>query len=207
MNKATCWNFRSRQRITRRPGSVRSARRVVWGCSGLGTGSGSGSCITGSRWRSRASQRAHPHCAGAARHPVAKFPRVAASLSNGVLLVGGAAGTGERKARWRDHHGSAGDHGGPECGAGIRESTVGTSDIADAIDTLGAELAAAGDRPAPAFHVTVEGESRPLHPILRDDIYKITAEALRNAFRHAEATDVDVETPLRPPAVPVTRAG
>ena len=77
---------------------------------------------------------------------------------------------------------------------GLRESTVGTSDLADAIGTLGAELAAApGDRPAPAFHVTVEGEPRPLHPILRDDIYKITAEALRNAFRHAEATDVDVE--------------
>ena len=77
---------------------------------------------------------------------------------------------------------------------GLRESTVGTSDIADAINTLGAELAAArGDRPAPAFHVIVEGEPRPLHPILRDDIYKITAEALRNAFRHAEATDVDVE--------------
>jgi signal transduction histidine kinase len=77
---------------------------------------------------------------------------------------------------------------------GLRESTVATSNIDDAIATLGAELAAApGDRPAPAFHVTVEGEPRPLHPILRDDIYKITAEALRNAFRHAEATDVDVE--------------
>ena len=77
---------------------------------------------------------------------------------------------------------------------GLRESTVGTSDLADAIGTLGAELAAApGDRPAPAFHVTVEGEPRPLHPILRDDIYKITAEALRNAFRHAAATNVDVE--------------
>jgi signal transduction histidine kinase/ligand-binding sensor domain-containing protein len=77
---------------------------------------------------------------------------------------------------------------------GLRESTVGTSDIVDAIATLGAELAAArGDRPAAAFRVTVEGEPRPLHPILRDDIYKITAEALRNAFWHAEATDVEVE--------------
>ena len=91
---------------------------------------------------------------------------------------------------------------------GLRESTVGTSDIADAINTLGAELAAArGDRPAPAFHVIVEGEPRPLHPILRDDIYKITAEALRNAFRHAEATERRRRDPLRPPAVPVTRAG
>jgi len=77
---------------------------------------------------------------------------------------------------------------------GLRESTVGTSAIADAINTLGAELAAApGDRPAPAFHVTVEGEPRPLRPILRDDVYKTTAEALRNAFRHAEATEVEVE--------------
>jgi signal transduction histidine kinase len=77
---------------------------------------------------------------------------------------------------------------------GLRESTVGTTDIADAINTLGAELAAArGDRQAPAFHVTVEGEPRPLHPILRDDIYKITTEALRNAFWHADATNVEVE--------------
>ena len=45
---------------------------------------------------------------------------------------------------------------------GLRESAVGTSDIADAIGTLGAELAGApGDHPAPAFHVTVEGEPRP----------------------------------------------
>ena len=46
---------------------------------------------------------------------------------------------------------------------------------------------------APAFRVTVEGEPRPLHPILRDDIYKIATEALRNAFWHAQATDVEVE--------------
>ena len=34
----------------------------------------------------------------------------------------------------------------------------------------------------PAFRVAVEGEPRNLHPILRDEIYKIAAEALRNAF-------------------------
>ena len=31
------------------------------------------------------------------------------------------------------------------------------------------------------------GQPRDLHPILRDEIYKIAAEALRNAFRHAQA--------------------
>ena len=39
----------------------------------------------------------------------------------------------------------------------------------------------------------VEGEPRDLHPILRDEIYRIAAEALRNAFRHAAARQVEVE--------------
>jgi signal transduction histidine kinase len=39
----------------------------------------------------------------------------------------------------------------------------------------------------------VEGETRNLHPILRDEIYRIAAEALRNAFRHAQARKVEVE--------------
>jgi signal transduction histidine kinase len=32
-----------------------------------------------------------------------------------------------------------------------------------------------------------------LHPILRDEVYRITAEALRNAFRHARARQIEVE--------------
>ena len=42
-------------------------------------------------------------------------------------------------------------------------------------------------RPRPSFKVVVEGTSRNLHPILRDEVYRIAAEALRNAFRHAAA--------------------
>ena len=45
----------------------------------------------------------------------------------------------------------------------------------------------------PAFSVAVEGQTRDLRPIVRDEIYKIAAEALRNAFRHAQATRVEVE--------------
>jgi signal transduction histidine kinase len=41
--------------------------------------------------------------------------------------------------------------------------------------------------------VAVDGATRDLHPIVRDEIYKIAAEALRNAFRHAHATRVEVE--------------
>ena len=69
---------------------------------------------------------------------------------------------------------------------GLRASTVQTNDLARAINTLGEELATdpANDG-SPAFRVTVEGDPRDLHPILRDEIYRIAAEALRNAFRHA----------------------
>ncbi len=43
------------------------------------------------------------------------------------------------------------------------------------------------------FHVVVEGPPRDLHPILRDEVYAIVREAVRNAFRHAQAHDIEVE--------------
>ena len=77
---------------------------------------------------------------------------------------------------------------------GLRASTVERNDLAVAIRTLGDELATdASAHPPPAFRVAVEGQPRDLHPILRDEIYKIAAEALRNAFRHAQAGRVEVE--------------
>ena len=39
----------------------------------------------------------------------------------------------------------------------------------------------------------VEGPPRNLHPILRDEIYRIAREAMRNAFRHAHASRIDAE--------------
>jgi signal transduction histidine kinase/ligand-binding sensor domain-containing protein len=76
---------------------------------------------------------------------------------------------------------------------GLRASTVDRNDLAVAIRTLGDELATDASANPPAFRVGVEGEPRDLHPILRDEIYKIAAEALRNAFRHAQAGLVEVE--------------
>ena len=69
---------------------------------------------------------------------------------------------------------------------GLRSSTVEGNDLAMAIRTLGDELATgATAHPPPAFRVGVEGYARHLRPIVRDEIYKIAAEALRNSFRHA----------------------
>ena len=43
------------------------------------------------------------------------------------------------------------------------------------------------------LRVGVEGTPQTLHPIVRDEIYRIGSEALRNAFRHAEAKQIEVE--------------
>ena len=37
------------------------------------------------------------------------------------------------------------------------------------------------------------GEQRPLHPLLRDEVYRIGREALINAFRHARARNIEIE--------------
>jgi len=76
---------------------------------------------------------------------------------------------------------------------GLRDSVVQDNDLAPAIKILGEELARHSNNRRPAFRVAVEGESRELHPILRDEVYKIAAEALRNAFRHAEAEHLEAE--------------
>jgi len=75
---------------------------------------------------------------------------------------------------------------------GLRLSTVEKNDLGVAIRTIGEELAA-GNHSSPRFEVVVEGSPRNLHPILRDEVYRITAEALRNSFRHAQAHQIEVE--------------
>jgi signal transduction histidine kinase/ligand-binding sensor domain-containing protein len=77
---------------------------------------------------------------------------------------------------------------------GLRASTMETNDLAVAIRTLAEELAGEGTNPnSAAFDVQVEGTLRELHPILRDDVYRIAGEGMRNAFRHAEAKRIEVE--------------
>jgi signal transduction histidine kinase len=76
----------------------------------------------------------------------------------------------------------------------LRSSAVVTNDLAQAIGTLGADLAAQEtNQTAVVFGVEVEGTPRNLQPILRDEVYRIASEAMRNAFRHAGAQRIDVE--------------
>lgn len=77
---------------------------------------------------------------------------------------------------------------------GLRSSTIVANDLARAITTLGEQLAAEPHCEShPDFCVTVEGQSRDFAPLVRDEVYQIAGEALRNAFRHAHAKRIDVE--------------
>lgn len=60
---------------------------------------------------------------------------------------------------------------------------------------MGEELgyARTGGAVSPTLRVSVEGTPRELHPILRDDIYRIAREAPLNALRHARANKIEAD--------------
>ena len=43
------------------------------------------------------------------------------------------------------------------------------------------------------FRIVVEGDVRSLHPLVRDEVYRIGREALINAFLHAHCREIEVE--------------
>jgi two-component sensor histidine kinase len=76
----------------------------------------------------------------------------------------------------------------------LREPIMGDSDIAEALTALSKELALqSGNGLAPRVRVQLEGKQRELNPMLRDEVYRIAREALRNAFRHARAQKIEAE--------------
>jgi ligand-binding sensor domain-containing protein/signal transduction histidine kinase len=76
----------------------------------------------------------------------------------------------------------------------LREPIIGDSDIAEALTALGKELAIqSGNSLVPRVRVQLEGKQRELNPMLRDEVYRIAREALRNAFRHARAQKIEAE--------------
>ncbi|HKY42624.1 MAG TPA: triple tyrosine motif-containing protein, partial [Pyrinomonadaceae bacterium] len=73
---------------------------------------------------------------------------------------------------------------------GLRSSNDSSEDIAVALSSLNQELNSGGHV---VFRVIVEGSSRALHPIARDEVYRIGREAVVNAFRHSRAKNITVE--------------
>jgi len=77
---------------------------------------------------------------------------------------------------------------------GLRTSSAQGNDLAAAIKTLGEELAGqAAEHSAVRLRVEVKGRPLTLQPLVRDEIYRIAGEALRNAFHHARATQIEVD--------------
>ena len=74
--------------------------------------------------------------------------------------------------------------------SGLRGTWDTNPDIEAALAELGRELA---QQSASTIRITTEGESRQLTPMTCDEVYRIGAEALLNAVRHAGADEVEVE--------------
>lgn len=82
---------------------------------------------------------------------------------------------------------------GREAVQGLRASTVTVNDLAEAIAAIGADLTnARAEAGGPVVDVAVDGESRSLNPLVREEAFRIAGEALRNCFRHADARNITV---------------
>lgn len=77
----------------------------------------------------------------------------------------------------------------------LRSTANADDDLEKLVRVTGENLAASQnvDHDSPAFGLTVEGQQRALIPAVRDEVYSIARELLRNAFRHAQARRIEAE--------------
>jgi signal transduction histidine kinase/ligand-binding sensor domain-containing protein len=77
---------------------------------------------------------------------------------------------------------------------GLRLSNSASLDLEQAFGAIRQEFENGIDQKSEVeFHIITEGQHRALHPLLRDEVYRIGREAVTNAFRHSRATRIDVE--------------
>jgi len=75
----------------------------------------------------------------------------------------------------------------------LRAASLSASDLSDSLTALVDELTSeAGERSA-AYRVVVEGKPRSIAPLVRDDVYRIAREGLRNATQHSKARHIEAE--------------
>ncbi|HXB75414.1 MAG TPA: two-component regulator propeller domain-containing protein [Candidatus Acidoferrales bacterium] len=77
----------------------------------------------------------------------------------------------------------------------LRSRPAVPSDLAQLLTATGQDLAQSEDANGNPviFRVAVEGEGQALDPIIQDEAYRIARELLRNAFRHARASQIEAE--------------
>jgi signal transduction histidine kinase/streptogramin lyase len=78
---------------------------------------------------------------------------------------------------------------------GLRSASAVQKDLADLLTAIGQEMVGSPDagRDSPNFSVTVEGVPQAVSPILQDEVYRIAREVISNAFRHANAKQIEAE--------------
>lgn len=78
---------------------------------------------------------------------------------------------------------------------GLRAPTSTAGELEQALSRIQQEYAARSDID---YRVTVEGRSRLLDPLVRDEVYRIGREAVVNAFRHSAASSIEVAVEYAP---------
>jgi len=73
---------------------------------------------------------------------------------------------------------------------GLRSTSGNADDLETAFSQAGQEFA---NEKVKDCRVIVEGTPKQLHPIIRDEAYRIGREALANAFRHSQANKIEIE--------------
>jgi signal transduction histidine kinase len=72
----------------------------------------------------------------------------------------------------------------------LRSTNGNTDDLETAFSQIRQQL---GNGEVKDYRVIVEGKPARLHPIIRDEAYRIGREALVNAFHHSRADKIEVE--------------
>ena len=82
---------------------------------------------------------------------------------------------------------------------GLRASATTVNDLANGIAAIGLQLnREASSGLVPLIDVAIDGASRDLNPVVRDETYQIAGEALRNAVKHAGARRITVTIHYEP---------
>lgn len=75
----------------------------------------------------------------------------------------------------------------------LRDTALIQGDLGETLLSLGNDFGGAAASLEPSYHVFVEGKPRPLDPLVRDEVYRIAREGIRNAFKHARASTIETE--------------
>ena len=75
----------------------------------------------------------------------------------------------------------------------LHESPLTQSELSKVLIALGKEFAFESKRDKPNYQILIEGQPRDIDSMAWDQIYQLTREAIGNAFKHAEAANIEAD--------------